>query len=276
MIDLKARKSLGQNFLVDQSAHKKIVAAIAPSAEDIVVEIGPGTGLLTKHLLASRLRKLVAFELDERAIPELRREFAAEGPRFEVREQDILDVDLRELSRELTAPLRVAGNIPYYITSPILFKLIDERNVIRDATLLVQLEVAERLTAKPGTKAYGIPTILANFFGEVTFKFKVPAGAFRPVPKVDSAVVQVDFSRGYFSRTQSAAPAGFEDERFRKLVRASFAMRRKTLRNNLKAFDPASIDRLEAGPLSQLLGLRAEALTISQFIELTVALSPEV
>lgn len=273
MIDLKARKSLGQNFLVDVSAHKRIVAAIAPTAEDVLVEIGPGTGLLTKHLLASPLKRLIAFELDTRAIPELQREFASEGERFAVREEDILKVDLRTVSQEVSSPLRVAGNIPYYITSPILFKLIDERSVIRDATLLLQLEVAERLTASPSTKAYGIPTVLANFFGEVSFKFKVPAGAFRPVPKVDSAVVQVDFSRGYFSRTQTTAPAGFDEERFRRLVRASFAMRRKTLRNNLKAFDPDHVQGLENGPLGGLLGLRAEALTIAQFIDLSVALS---
>src|SRR5205085_1994751 len=106
--------------------------------------------------------------------------------------------------------LKIIGNIPYYITSPIIFKLIDNREYISDASLLIQLEVAERLTAKPRTKEYGIPTVLANFFGEVKFLFKVKAGSFKPVPNVDSALVKIDFEKDYFSRTKRGVPNGFE------------------------------------------------------------------
>jgi 16S rRNA (adenine1518-N6/adenine1519-N6)-dimethyltransferase len=283
---LPARKSLGQHFLVDPKAHQRIVAAIAPGPEDVMVEIGPGTGLLTNHLLATPLKKLVAFELDSRAIPQLRHTFASEGERLEIIEQDFLTVDLRATRTRISQALlrgpndmrlRIAGNIPYYITSPIIFKLIDEREAVRDATLLVQQEVAERLTAKPSTKAYGIPTVLANFFGEVKMLFRVPAGAFRPVPKVDSAVIHLDFDRGYFARlgeisTVNARP--FDEHLFRTLVRGAFAMRRKTLRNNLKAlFSDEIMDRIETSPANRFLVQRAEALNIEHFIELLQTIS---
>lgn len=270
MIQLQAKKSLGQNFLIDPRAHQRIVEKVAPAPEDTVIEVGPGTGLLTKHLLASPLKKLIAFELDTRAIPLLEGEFKSEGERFEIVQQDFLKVDLDTIAEKEKTKLRVVGNIPYYITSPILFKLLDERNAVTDATLLVQLEVADRLTADPRTKEYGIPTVLANFFGEVKFLFKIPAGSFRPVPKVDSAVIHVDLRRGYFEREGKTAPPGFQTEIFRKLVRGSFAMRRKTLRNNLKgAGFGEMVPKLEVTEAGQrYLGRRAEELTIEEYLEL--------
>ena len=272
MIELQARKSLGQHFLVDPKAHERIVKTIAPQPHDVIVEIGPGTGLLTQHLLRTPLKKLIAFELDTRAIPELRREFSAEGSRVEIVEQDFLTVDLKARMEQEGAKLRVAGNIPYYITSPILFKLIDEREAVRDATLLLQLEVAERLVARPSTKAYGIPTVLANFFGEVKLLFKIPAGAFRPVPNVDSAVIHIDFVRGYFARIGRAAPEYFDEHSFRKLVRGVFAMRRKTIRNNLKALlTPEALTAIEKSEASRFLTMRGEALSIEDFVELSLS-----
>jgi 16S rRNA (adenine1518-N6/adenine1519-N6)-dimethyltransferase len=274
MFQLQAQKSLGQHFLVDPKYHQRIVDAVAPVRGDIVIEIGPGTGLLTRHLLASPLEKLISYELDARAIPELREMFSAEGDRFEVVEQDFLEVDLSALARKYDRKIRVVGNIPYYITSPILFKLIDERDSVQDAVLLVQKEVADRLVASPRTKAYGIPTVLANFFGEVKQLFRVPAGAFRPAPKVDSAVVRIDFSRDHFTRTGTSRPPNFDDLAFRKLVRALFAMRRKTVRNNLKAFvSPEVIERLEMSPEVRFLTARAEEFSIPDFLELAAAIS---
>jgi 16S rRNA (adenine1518-N6/adenine1519-N6)-dimethyltransferase len=273
MLHLPARKSLGQHFLVDPTKHQRIVEALAPAQGDRVIEIGPGTGLLTQHLLASPLKRLIAYELDARAIPELREMFLAEGERFEVKEQDFLEADLHELALAEGQKLRVVGNIPYYITSPILFKLIDGREAVRDALLLVQLEVAERLTAKPSTKAYGIPTILANFFGEVTMLFRVPRGAFRPVPNVDSALVRIDFAREYFARTGIPKPPNFDEIAFRKLVRGLFGMRRKTVRNNLKAIISAeAMVRLESSGTSRFLTARAEEFSIADFIELACAI----
>ena len=270
MINLTAKKSLGQNFLQDPSVHQRIVKHLAPKPGDTFIEIGPGTGLLTKHLLDSPMKKLIAFELDDRAVPLLKEEFASEGQRFEVIQEDILKVDLDAVSEKEGAKLRVVGNIPYYITSPILFKLLDERDYVSDATLLVQLEVAERLTADPRTKEYGIPTVLANFFGEVKYLFKVPAGAFKPKPNVDSAVIQIDLERGYFARNAITPPAGFANETFRKLVRGAFAMRRKTLRNNLKGAGFGDklplLESTHAGAI--ILGRRAEELTIEEYLAL--------
>ncbi|HET6399928.1 MAG TPA: 16S rRNA (adenine(1518)-N(6)/adenine(1519)-N(6))-dimethyltransferase RsmA [Candidatus Kapabacteria bacterium] len=270
---LHAKKSLGQHFLIDPKAHKRIVGSLAPKAADVVIEIGPGTGLLTRELLASPLKKLIAFELDARAIPELRAMFENEGSRFVLEEQDFLESDLGAIAEREERKIRVVGNIPYYITSPILFKLIDERAVVRDALLLLQKEVAERLTAKPRTKAYGIPTVLANFFGEVTYLFKILAGAFRPAPNVDSALVHIDFERDYFTRAGIPKPADFDEAAFRKLVRGLFAMRRKTIRNNLKAIAPTGeIERIEASAISPFLNARAEELSIEDFLKLHAAL----
>ena len=272
MFHLPARKSLGQHFLVDPKKHRRIVESLAPERGDVVIEIGPGTGLLTQHLLASQLDKLIAYELDARAVPELQEMFRSESERFQIIEQDFLEADLLNLSKIEGKKLRVVGNIPYYITSPILFKLIDEREAVRDALLLIQLEVAERLTASPRTKAYGIPTVLANFFGEVTMLFRVPRGAFRPAPNVDSAVVRIDFTRDYFTRTGIVKPQDFDETAFRKLVRALFAMRRKTVRNNLKAFvSEETLARIESGSCARFLTRRAEEFTIEDFLELAYA-----
>jgi 16S rRNA (adenine1518-N6/adenine1519-N6)-dimethyltransferase len=279
---LQAKKSLGQHFLIDPRAHERIVKAVAPTADDVVIEIGPGTGLLTKHLIASPLKKLVAFELDSRAVPLLIEQFPDE--RFELREQDFLEINLLGIAAGFPSPnpsreregnrLKVVGNIPYYITSPILFKLIDERAAVSTATLLLQREVADRLVASPSTKAYGIPTVLANFFGEVKFLFKVPAGAFRPVPNVDSAVVQIDFARDFFSRTGTARPGAFDEEKFRSMVRTLFNMRRKTIRNNLKSMASSEqVAALEESDAKRYLDLRAEALTIQDFLNLYQSVS---
>ena len=242
MASLTAKKSLGQNFLSDEGILRRISDAAKIESGDIVLEIGPGLGALTKHLLSKDLAKLIAYEVDDRAIDLLQKEFP--DRRFELRHEDILQADLTTISKE---KIRIVGNIPYYITSPIIFKLIDDRQCIKDALLLVQLEVAERLTAKPRTKAYGIPTVLTNFFGEVTYLFKVKAGSFRPVPKVDSAVIHINFERGYFQRNNLLIPDGLDMKDFQRFIRQVFAMRRKTLRNNLKAFvSEESIQVMEA------------------------------
>ncbi|SRR5581483_5603395 len=266
---LPPKKSLGQHFLIEPAIHKRIVDAMAPSSEDIAIEIGPGTGLLTQHLLATPLKKLISFELDARAVPDLQKKFEKEEKRFLVEQQDFLAADLAVIASHERQKLRMVGNIPYYITSPIIFKLLDERASLIDAHLLVQLEVAQRLVGEPGTKAYGIPTVLANFFAEVKFLFRVPAGAFRPVPKVDSAVIRIDFLHDYFDRTKTERPQNFDDQTFRQLVRALFAMRRKTIRNNLKAtVSPLIMEKIGTGPLSGFLSARAEELEIPDFLRL--------
>lgn len=266
-MNLKANKSLGQNFLVDEKARHRITEAAAIIEGDTIIEIGPGTGLLTKELLKYPLKKLIAFEVDERAVELLREEI--HDDRFEVRAEDFLQTDIGKLHDESGAKLKVIGNIPYYITSPIIFKLIDDRDHITNALILTQLEVAERLTAAPRTKEYGIPTVLCNFFGEVKMLFKVKAGCFRPVPNVDSAMVKIDFEKDHFARTKTKPPEGFEPKTFQTFVRTMFTMRRKMLRNNLKNFLKA--DQLEiaaADPqIIPYLTRRAEELDVAHFLE---------
>ncbi len=266
-MNLKANKSLGQNFLVDEKARTRIAEAAGIKEGDVVIEIGPGTGLLTKELLKLPLKKLIAYEVDDRAVELLREEILDD--RFEVRSEDFLKADISALQNEFGAKLKVVGNIPYYITSPILFKLIDDRDHITDATLLIQLEVAERLTAEPRTKAYGIPTVLANFFGEVKFLFKVKAGCFRPVPNVDSALITIDFQKDYFTRSATQPSSGFEPKIFQTFVRTMFAMRRKMLRNNLKNF--LTTEQLLLAPdnpaIAPYLTMRAEELDVKEFLK---------
>ncbi len=265
-MNFSAKKSLGQNFLVDEKARQRIAEAAGINEGDIVIEIGPGTGLLTRELLKFPLKKLIAFEVDDRAIDLLKEEVTDE--RLEVRNEDILKVDIIKLREEFGAKLKIIGNIPYYITSPIIFKLIDDRAYITDATLLIQLEVAERLAAKPRTKEYGIPSVLVNFFGEVKFMFKVPAGAFRPVPNVDSALIKLDLENDYFTRIGEVAPIGFETKTFQSFVRTMFAMRRKMLRNNLKTFLTAEqlVQAAENVEIIPYLTRRAEELDIPHFL----------
>ncbi len=265
-MNLTAKKSLGQNFLVDARARKSIAQAAEIKAGDIVIEIGPGTGLLTKELLKYPLKKLIAFEVDERAITLLAEEI--HDNRFEVRAEDILTVDLGKLQGEFGEQLKIVGNIPYYITSPIIFNLIEQRESITEVTLLVQHEVGERLTAQPRTKAYGIPTVLANFFGDVKMLFRVYAASFKPVPSVDSALVKIDFRNDYFTREGLIPPAGFDPRIFQTFVRTMFAMRRKMLRNNLKSFlNAEELEKAAGHPeIIPYLTRRAEELDVAHFL----------
>ncbi|HET9136247.1 MAG TPA: 16S rRNA (adenine(1518)-N(6)/adenine(1519)-N(6))-dimethyltransferase RsmA [Candidatus Kapabacteria bacterium] len=261
MPQLQAKKSLGQHFLVDENILRRIAEATDIRQGESVIEIGPGTGLLTKHLLQQPLSKLTAFEFDERAIDILQHEFTDE--RFSVIHKDFLKVELSDL--RALGKLNVIGNIPYYITTPIVFKLLEERANIRCATLLMQLEVAERLIGVPRTKEYGIPSVISQCFSEVKLLFKVKAGAFRPAPKVDSAVVRFDFENDYFQRSNTTAPERFDEKQFSILVRTLFAMRRKTIRNNLKQLQSTNTD---SPALADFLPRRAEELTVKEFLEL--------
>ena len=225
---LRPRKSLGQHFLRDTGVVRRIVEAIAPRPEDALLEIGPGEGALTA-LLASAVGRLVVIDVDSRATDHLARLY--EGSAVRVVHADILKTDITALARHV-APgerLRVAGNIPYNITSPILFHLLDHRAVIRDATLMMQREVARRLASPPGSRLYGIPSVLIGLLADIEVLFDVPPGAFFPRPKVHSTVIRL---------TPLAAPRYPVDdfEYFRRMVRAVFGQRRKTLRNSLRAF----------------------------------------
>ncbi|MCS7013302.1 MAG: 16S rRNA (adenine(1518)-N(6)/adenine(1519)-N(6))-dimethyltransferase RsmA [Chloroherpetonaceae bacterium] len=240
------QKRLGQNFLVDDNLARKIVETAHLSRDDRVLEIGPGFGSLTKYL-AERLPHFLAVEKDHTLAAFIRTHYA----QVQLIEGDFLDVSLAALSPD--KKLKVLGNIPYAITSPILFKLLDERAVIESATLMVQEEVARRLLAKPCTKAYGILAVQCQAFADLQYCFKVKRRAFKPMPNVDSAVVH------FIMRPDT----GIQNEaKFRQLVRAAFRMRRKTLENNLK-------DLFDLRYTTFNLKRRAEELSVAEFIQLS-------
>jgi len=254
---LSPKKSLGQNFLVDRNIAAKIVREIAPQPGEVIVEIGPGEGALTEPLLESGCR-LIVVEIDPRAAALIRERW---GERVEVIEGDVLSLDLADVAqRHGVERMRVVGNIPYYITSPILFHLFAHRSAVAEATLMMQREVADRLVAHIRTKAYGILAVMAQTYAVPRRLFDVGSRSFRPPPKVTSSVVRL-------AMRDLEGIAGLE-EAHRTIVRTAFNQRRKTLRN---ALSPLLSDterdtlftRTDIAP-----GARAEELAPPEFIRL--------
>ncbi len=249
----KPLKRFGQNYLVDNNILNKIIENIDPGIEDVILEIGPGTGALTR-LLADKCKNLIAVEIDKRVADDLTKEF----PQIELIRGDFLDVDLRKISLTHGKKLRVVGNIPYNLTSSIIFKLFKSSNIIYDSVLMVQYEVAKRMIAKPGTKDYGILTVLLNYFTKTEICFRISPNVFFPKPKVYSSLVRITFR-------QMTEAEDFQ-KLFIKVVKAAFSTRRKTLKNSLGGsifkdinFNNCKID----------LSRRAETLNTGEFIQLT-------
>lgn len=251
-----AVKRLGQNFLIDPNIIRKIVALAEVGAGDHVLEIGPGRGALT-DLLCKTAGRVTAVEVDPRL-----HAYLAE------RQHDYPNLDL-VLADALTYPLDalpvgtiVVANLPYYISTPLLFTLLDQRDRFPRLVLMLQNEVADRLVAKPGTSDYGVLSVMAQYAADITKAFRVSAECFRPRPDVGSAVVLL--------RTRAQRELSLDDEsQFAALVRAAFAHRRKTLVNSLKdeGYDPVRIaGALERGTLSMT--IRAEVLSLEQLINL--------
>ena len=217
------RHALGQHFLTNPGVLRRIVGAIDPRPEDVIVEVGAGKGVLTAAL-ADRAGRVVAVEKDERLIPGLR---AAMPANVEVVHGDILRVDFREILRKSGAPaVRLVGNIPYSISSPLLFRVLDERAAVSDSVFLLQKEVAERVTAKPGTKSYAPLGILLQNEFEARIAFTVSPGSFSPPPRVQSALLTL-------RRRPIPLHSGVAEEPYRAFIRAAFAERRKMLWKNL-------------------------------------------
>lgn len=245
------KKSLGQHFLYDENIAREIAAAIDPRPGDVVLEIGPGEGVLTKYI-AGRVRSLVLVELDRRIATSLEKAF--ELPGVAVRQEDILKTDLTGIAAMAGSRLRIAGNIPYYITSPILFHLLDHRAAINDVTMMMQREVARRLAARPKSKAYGILSVFCQLYADVSILFDVGPQAFFPRPRVFSSVVRLNF----LSQPRCAVT---DEAFFRTMVRAVFGKRRKMLRNSLAYFfDEPVAD----GETTIELGRRPEELTLNE------------
>jgi len=250
--EVAVKKKLGQNFLTDRNIARKIVESAHVAETDRVLEIGPGFGSLTSMILEYRTA-FTAVEKDPVLASFIREEF----PSVDLVEADFLKIDIGAIAGE--GRLKVLGNIPYSITSPILFKLLDNRRHIVSATLMMQHEVARRLAAKPNTKEYGILAVQLQTFCRVDYLFKVGRKVFRPRPEVDSAVVHI-------VPVQSAMDA--VEAGFRAFVRRAFAQRRKTLQNNLrKEYDLSGVVSIDPGS-------RAESLTIDEFARLYRELRP--
>ena len=221
---IRARKRFGQHFLHDPGVIARIVAAIDSKPGQRLVEIGPGLGALTRPLL-ERCGRLEVIEIDRDVIPELRRRCAGAGE-LVVHEGDVLEMDIAALHGG-GAPLRLCGNLPYNISTPLLFHLLASRALIADMHFMLQKEVVDRMVAGPGGKIYGRLTVMLAVACRAESLFRVGSGAFRPAPAVDSAVVRLV--------PHEVAPFPLPDAaRFARIVAAAFSMRRKTLRNSLR------------------------------------------
>ena len=255
----RPRKRFGQNFLTDDSVIGRIASAIAPTVTDHIVEIGPGQGALTEILAPSGCQ-LDVIELDRDLIAGLLASFSIH-PRFTLHSADALKFDFASLARG-DAQLRVVGNLPYNISTPLIFKLLENATIIRDMHFMLQLEVVQRLAAKPGSKNWGRLGIMTQYQCEVEHLFDVPPEAFDPPPKVQSAIVRLT------PWTQNPWPQ-CDQARLRQVVQACFAQRRKTLRNNLKGLiDSGALEQLGIDP-----GARAETLELIKFIDITNAIN---
>jgi len=252
-----ARKRFGQNFLVDESVIDRIVASIAPRRDDRMVEIGPGLGALTRPLLG-RLDRLDVVELDRDLAASLPRRLG-DPPGLVVHQADALGFDFTSL--DAGAGVRVIGNLPYNISTPLLFHLLDQSDAIVDMHFMLQKEVVDRLTASPGSKAWGRLGVMTAARATATSLFLVPPESCQPAPRVDSAIVRIVPKR-LDSLEWARLPA------LETVTRAAFAQRRKTLRNNFKGLiEAAELDALGIDP-----GARAETLSLADLHRLAEAL----
>jgi 16S rRNA (adenine1518-N6/adenine1519-N6)-dimethyltransferase len=262
----RARKRFGQNFLVDRNIIQNIVQSIHPAENDLMIEIGPGLGAMTIPLL-EHLEQLHVIEFDRDVIPKLQHNCEQHMPglsqRLVVHEADVLKFDFSEFYMDAPGvtgsdiQLRIVGNLPYNISTPILFHLLGFRDIISDMHFMLQKEVVDRITAKPGNKLYGRLSVMLQTFCDTQALFNVPATAFRPQPKVESAIIRlIPNARYKHDITRFDA--------YEKLVRMAFAQRRKTIRNTLRSL--CSAEQISAAGFDP--SARAETLSIKDFVAL--------
>ena len=260
-------KALGQNFLINPSVCPRMAEAAIPGPEYGVIEVGPGIGVLTVEL-AKRAQKVIAIELDERLYPILD-ETLADYPNAHVVPGDILKVDLHKLIAEEftdedgnTMPLVICANLPYYITSPVIMKLLSEDLPVENLTVMVQKEAADRLCADVGTRAAGAVTVAIRYYAEAEQLFFVSKGSFLPAPKVDSEVIRLTL------RKDVAGLSPEDADRFFKMVQAGFSQRRKTIMNSFSA--ALGMNKADLGGLLDSVDIprtaRIEQLTMDQLL----------
>lgn len=258
------QKKYGQNFLIDTRVLNKIIAAAEITEDDCVLEIGPGIGTMTQYL-AERAGEVVAVEIDRNLIPILEETLSA-YENVTIINQDILKMDVKGLAEERGKPLKVVANLPYYITTPIIMGLFENQVPLRNVTVMVQKEVAERMQAGPGKKDYGALSLAVQYYAKPEIVANVPPNCFIPRPNVGSAVVRMD--------RYETPPVRVEDERkMFAVIRAAFNQRRKTLVNSLANAQELGISRERTVQALERMGLpvtvRGEALSLEQFAELS-------
>lgn len=261
------QKKFGQNFLIDTHVLDKIIAAAGITKYDTVLEIGPGIGTMTQYL-CENAGKVIAVEIDRTLVPILENDTLSEYDNFRIINEDVLKLDLKQLIDDENGgrPIKVAANLPYYITTPIVMKLLEERLPIDNITVMVQKEVAERMQAGPGSKDYGALSLAVQYYADAYIAANVPPNCFMPRPNVGSAVIRLTLHK--------EPPVKVHDERLMfALIRASFNQRRKTLQNGINNSPELSFSKEAVSSALQQMGLsetvRGESLTLEQFAGLS-------
>jgi len=246
---LKPKRKFGQNFLTDDNIAKDIVSFLSDSKTKTIIEIGPGKGILTKYLLKISHKEIKFVEIDEECVSYLKNKY----PNIDKHliNDDFLNINLNSFKQ----PLSIIGNFPYNISSQILFKIYENKNIVNEMIGMFQLEVAERICSNYGTKKYGILSVLIQAFFEVKMMKKIKPNSFLPIPKVDSAVIKI---------SKKTDTINCDEILFKKIVKQSFGQRRKTLRNSLKIFNITDIKKEDT-----IFAKRPEQLSVSDFIYLT-------
>jgi len=250
-MEIRAKKALGQHFLTDQTIARNIVGALTCDGPRDVLEIGPGMGVLTQYLIERQDIDLKMVEIDSESVEYLLTHFP--GMQGRLIEADYLKMDIHRFFR---GPYRVIGNFPYNISSQIFFKILEDRDSVPEVVCMVQKEVAERIAERPGSKTYGILSVLLQAWYDIEYLFTVGSGSFAPPPKVQSAVIRL--------RRNARTGLSCDEKRFKLVVKTAFNQRRKTLRNALKPLLPEGFD--SSGPIFDL---RAERLSVEDFVSLT-------
>lgn len=255
-MEVRAKKALGQHFLTDQSIARTIVDSLTrDNPVRDTLEVGPGMGVLTRYLLEREDIDLKLVELDSESVEYLLTHFA--GMQGRLYEADFLKLDLHSL---FPGQYRVIGNFPYNISSQIFFKILDDKDRVPECVCMIQKEVADRIAEKPGSKTYGILSVLLQAWYDIDYIISVGSGAFAPPPKVQSAVIRL--------RRNDRSELGCDEKLFKQVVKTAFNQRRKTLRNALKPLLREGIDTLDP-----VFDLRAEKLGVEDFVRLTLLLT---
>ena len=258
--NFRFNKQFGQNFIFDKNLLTAIVKDSNISKQDDVLEIGPGAGTLTK-IIAEFSKKVVSYEIDKNLVPILEQNLQG-VENSKIIFADALKTDIKDIENNFDGEYKIVANLPYYITTPLIFKFIEQTKKVQSITIMVQKEVADRLVAKKGSKDYGTISIILDFYGKVKVLRNVPRRMFIPPPNVDSAMVQIEMIKNQYDA---------DEELFKKIVHSAFAMRRKTLQNNLS--QGFGISKAQVEEILQQAGfaptVRGEQLSTEDYVKIT-------